>query len=89
MLARMGRPLLWTKTDDSTVEGFGQIDLAVEFISDYDQAPMIGKAVMVQRSYLQGFKRGETITDVDAGKTYKLEKLIKDDGFIRVIEITE
>ncbi|WP_339678348.1 hypothetical protein [uncultured Zhongshania sp.] len=88
MLSRLGNELVWTKTDTSTVDGNGIIDLEAEIYGDNDAVPYIGKVVTVARSFVGVYAMGETITDILTGKAYKLQRVVKDDGHVRTIEIT-
>lgn len=64
------------------------LDLAVEFFSEHDTAPYLGKVVQVSRTFIDDFSPGDALTDLDSGKTYKLGRTLKDDGYVRHIEVT-
>jgi hypothetical protein len=88
MLTRLGNALVWTKNDTSTVAGSGILDLEAEIYGDNDAVPYIGKVVTVARSFVGVYAMGETITDTLSGKNYKLQRVVKDDGAVRTIEVT-
>lgn len=88
LVSRLGRPLLWTKTDESTVEGTGLLELSIEIYGDSEAVPYLGKAVVVQKSFIGAYKVGESITDIGASKVYRLQRVLKDDGYVRTIEVT-
>ncbi|MBM7425061.1 hypothetical protein [Spongiibacter marinus] len=88
LVARLGRPLQWVKTGGGTVDGFGLLDLQAEFFSDQDGAPYIGKVVVVPVGFIDKFKRGEKVIDMETGKEYVLEETLKDDGSMRSIQVT-
>jgi hypothetical protein len=88
LLARLGGPLVWTKADASTVIGNGIVELEAEIYGDNDAVPYIGKVVTVARSFVADYVMGETITETDSDKVYRLQRVVKDDGVIRSIEVT-
>lgn len=89
MLTRLGDALVWSKTDTTTVEGSGIIDLEAEIYGNNDAVPYIGKVVTVARTFVDTtYVPGETITDTLTGKVYQLQRVVKDDGAVRTIEVT-
>lgn len=88
MVSRLGRPLRWTKSDDSTVDGNGLLELNIEVFGDSEAVPYLGKAVVVEKAFIGAYQSGETVTDVGSGVVYQLQRVLRDDGHIRTIEIT-
>lgn len=64
------------------------ITLGVEIIDPESGMSTYGDVVELLHDQLPSHTHGTTITVVNSNKVYKLQKTIKDDGYIRTIEIT-
>ena len=81
--------LKWTNEDMVEKLLNGIIDHNVEFFGDFQSASYEGKTVTVARADMPRHAHGDELLDIDAGITYKLQNIIKDDDVLRVIEITK
>ncbi len=77
--------------DENTVEHFlnGIINHDVQFYGDFQSASYQGSTVTVARIDMPRHKHGDELLDIDNATTYKLQNVVKDDGVLRIIEITK
>lgn len=92
VLQEFGDVLRWTKTDTSTADLKGIIDLEVEFYGPEGEIAYLGKAVTVYASEMPSHQFGETLRALDSngnptGPTYRLQKTVSNDGSLMTIEI--
>ena len=85
--------LRWTKSDNSTLNIEGIIDLNVEFFGSDDDIPVRIKTVTVQSAVVATHTHGDRLQLLDAagtptGTEYKLQRTLSDDGGLKTIEIT-
>ena len=81
--------LKWT--DEDMVEHLlnGIIDHDVQFFGDMQSVSYEGSTVTVARADMPRHNHGDELLDIDSATTYKLQNIVKDDGVLRVIEITK
>lgn len=81
--------LRWTDEDMVEHSLNGIIDHDVQFFGDFQSASYEGSTVTVARADMPRHNHGDELLDTDNAVNYKLQNIVKDDGVLRIIEITK
>ncbi|MCK9469038.1 MAG: hypothetical protein M0Q49_06430 [Porticoccaceae bacterium] len=92
LLLRLGSLVRYTSKSGEVREIPGMIDMDVELYGDNDDVAYHGKAVTVTADSLPSYAMGDTVQRLTAGgypagPKYQLQRVLRDDGYVKTIGI--